>query len=113
MAFGIRSGADPAALYDVICNSAGASWMFQNRVPHMLEGDYTPRSAVNIFVKDLGIVLDSARQAKFPLPLSSAAHQMFLMAAAAGHGAEDDRSEERRVGKECVSTCRSRWAPYN
>src|SRR3546814_15493636 len=23
------------------------------------------------------------------------------------------RSEERRVGKECVSTCRSRWAPYN
>src|SRR3546814_18867724 len=63
--------------------------MFQNRVPHMLEGDYTPRSAVNIFVKDLGIVLDSARQAQFPLPLSSAAHQMFLMAAAAGPGAED------------------------
>src|SRR3546814_2630238 len=25
----------------------------------------------------------------------------------------DDRSEERRVGKECVSTCRSRWSPYN
>src|SRR3546814_11886832 len=24
-----------------------------------------------------------------------------------------DRSEERRVGKECVSTCRSRWAPYH
>src|SRR3546814_14984457 len=26
---------------------------------------------------------------------------------------ESDRSEERRVGKECVSTCRSRWSPYN
>src|SRR3546814_1143617 len=25
----------------------------------------------------------------------------------------DDRSEERRVGKECVSTCRSRWSPYH
>src|SRR3546814_15194045 len=25
----------------------------------------------------------------------------------------DQRSEERRVGKECVSTCRSRWSPYN
>ena len=24
-----------------------------------------------------------------------------------------DRSEERRVGKECVSTCRSRWSPYH
>src|SRR3546814_9161720 len=30
----------------------------------------------------------------------------------AGHGAEP-RSEERRVGKECVSTCRSRWSPYH
>src|SRR3546814_14490668 len=27
-------------------------------------------------------------------------------------GEDDDRSEERRVGKECVSTCRSRWSPY-
>lgn len=90
MALGIRSGADPKALYEVICNSAGSSWMFQNRVPHILEGDYTPHSAVNIFIKDLGIVLDSARQSHFPLPLSAAAHQMFLMAAAAGHGAEDD-----------------------
>src|SRR3546814_21155948 len=27
--------------------------------------------------------------------------------------AEEQRSEERRVGKECVSTCRSRWSPYH
>src|SRR3546814_15053950 len=27
--------------------------------------------------------------------------------------ASDERSEERRVGKECVSTCRSRWSPYH
>src|SRR3546814_11957846 len=34
---------------------------------------------------------------------------------AAGEGERDggDRSEERRVGKECVSTCRSRWSPYH
>src|SRR3546814_13078791 len=29
------------------------------------------------------------------------------------HAAVEKRSEERRVGKECVSTCRSRWSPYN
>ena len=69
MALGIRAGIDPATLYEVISNSAGASWMFQNRVPHILAGDYTPLSAVNIFVKDLGIVLDSARDFTFPLPL--------------------------------------------
>jgi 3-hydroxyisobutyrate dehydrogenase len=90
MALGIKAGADPAALYEVISNSAGSSWMFQNRVPHILDGDYTPHSAVNIFIKDLGIVLDSARKESFPLPLTATAHQMFLSAAAAGHGAEDD-----------------------
>ena len=90
MAMGIKAGADPQVLYDVISNSAGSSWMFQNRVPHILAGDYTPLSAVNIFVKDLGIVLEAARKSTFPLPLTAIAHQMFMMAAAAGHGSEDD-----------------------
>jgi L-threonate 2-dehydrogenase len=90
MALGIRAGVDPNVLYEVISNSAGSSWMFQNRVPHILAGDYTPLSAVNIFVKDLGIVLDSARKATFPLPLTATAHQLFLMAGAHGLGGEDD-----------------------
>ena len=90
MALGIRAGADPAALYDVITHSAGNSWMFENRMAHVLTGDYTPLSAVDIFVKDLGIVLDTARASKFPLPLASTAHQMFMQASSAGHGREDD-----------------------
>lgn len=90
MALGIRAGADPEKLYEVICNSAGGSWMFQNRVAHILANDYTPLSAVNIFVKDLGIVLDHAKKSVFPLPLSATAHQMFLQASAAGFGGEDD-----------------------
>src|SRR5690606_38679790 len=90
MALGMRAGAEPRPLYEVICNSAGMSWMFENRVPHILDGDYTPLSAVNIFVKDLGIVLDAARQLKFPLPLAAAAHQLYLSTAAMGLGGEDD-----------------------
>lgn len=90
MALAIRAGADPDLVYEVITNSAGNSWMFQNRVPHILNGDYTPLSAVNIFVKDLGIVLDYARKNVFPLPLSATAHQMYMSASAAGHGGEDD-----------------------
>ena len=90
MALGIKAGADPRQLYEVICNSAGMSWMFENRVPHILDGDYTPLSAVNIFVKDLGIVLDAARALKFPLPLAATAHQLYLSTAAMGLGAEDD-----------------------
>lgn len=90
MALGLREGVDPDALYDVITHSAGNSWMFENRVPHILAGDYTPLSAVDIFVKDLGLVLDTARASKFRLPLSAAAHQMFMMASTAGHGGDDD-----------------------
>ena len=61
MALGLREGVDPAALYEVITHSAGNSWMFENRMAHVLAGDYTPLSAVDIFVKDLGLVLDTAR----------------------------------------------------
>jgi putative dehydrogenase len=80
MALGIRAGADPRTLFEVISSSAGSSWMWQN----------PPLSAVNIFVKDLGIVLDQARALTFPLPMASAAHQLFLAAAAHGEGAKDD-----------------------
>jgi putative dehydrogenase len=45
---------------------------------------------VDIFVKDLGLVLDTARRTKFPPPLSAVAHQMFMVASAAGRGGEDD-----------------------
>ncbi len=90
LALGIRAGADPRTLFEVISSSAGSSWMWQNRVPHILDGDDTPLSAVNIFVKDLGIVLDQARALTFPLPMASAAHQLFLAASAAGHGGRDD-----------------------
>ncbi len=90
MALGIREGVDPEALYEVITHSAGNSWMFENRMAHVLKGDYTALSAVDIFIKDLGLVLDTAHASKFPLPLAATAHQMFMQASAAGYGREDD-----------------------
>jgi len=90
MALGIRCGLRADDIYEVITHSAGNSWMFENRMAHVLTGDYTPHSAVDIFVKDLGLVLDAARPNVFPLPLAAAAHQQFLRASAAGHGREDD-----------------------
>lgn len=90
MALGLREGVDAAAIYDVITHSAGNSWMFENRMAHVLAGDYTPLSAVDIFVKDLGLVLDTARATKFPLPLAATAHQMFMQASTAGYAKEDD-----------------------
>lgn len=90
MALGLREGVAAQDLYEVITHSAGNSWMFENRMAHVLAGDYTPLSAVDIFVKDLGLVLDTARASKFPLPLSATAHQMFMQASTAGYAKEDD-----------------------
>jgi len=90
MALGLREGLDPASLYDVITHSAGNSWMFENRMAQVVAGDYAPLSAVDIFVKDLGLVLDTARASKFPLPLASTAHQMFMHASTAGFAAQAD-----------------------
>jgi 3-hydroxyisobutyrate dehydrogenase len=95
MAFAASEGLDLRTVYEVITASAGNSWMFENRVPHMIDGDYTSRSAVDIFVKDLGIVLDMGRANTFPVPLASAALQLFVMTSAAGMGRDDDASVAR------------------
>ena len=93
--FAAKQGLDLQKVYEVITASAGNSWMFENRMPHVIAGDYKPRSTVEIFVKDLGIVQDMARSARFPVPVASAALQMFLMAAASGMGRDDDASVAR------------------
>jgi L-threonate 2-dehydrogenase len=99
MTFAAKLGLDLDKVYEVITASAGNSWMFENRVPHILEGDYTPRSAISIFTKDLGIVSDMARQEKFPLQIASTALQMFLMTAAAGMDGDDDASVARMIAQ--------------
>ena len=95
--FAKAMGLDIARVYEVITASAGNSWMFENRVPHILDGDYAPRSAVDIFTKDLGIVTDIGRRLKFPTPIASMAMQMFVMTAAAGMGRDDDASVARMI----------------
>jgi 3-hydroxyisobutyrate dehydrogenase len=90
LTLGMKCGLDPKVLYEVICASAGASWMFENRGPHIVEGDYAPRSAVDIFVKDLGIVEQEAGAVGFDTPLASIAREQFVESSAAGLGREDD-----------------------
>lgn len=90
VALAAKAGADTRVVYEVISASAGNSWMFGNRVPHMLDDDYSPLSAVEIFVKDLGLVLNTGHELRLPLPMAAAAHQLFLAAAGAGFGRLDD-----------------------
>ena len=90
MALAAKAGIPLDLMYDVVTHAAGNSWMFENRMKHVVDGDYTPLSMVDIFVKDLGLVTDTGKALRFPLPLASTAFNMFIEASNAGHGKEDD-----------------------
>ncbi len=90
MTFGMTQGVAPEDFLKVISQCAGTSWALESRGPHIIEGDYTPLSAVDIWLKDLGIVMDIAKDAKFGAPLTAAALQQYLAASGSGLGKEDD-----------------------
>lgn len=90
IALAARCGADPKIVYDVIKDGAARSFVWSDRVPSILAGDFAPKGVVEIFTKDLGIALDGARDVNFPAPLTAAAMQQFLAAASMGHGRASD-----------------------
>lgn len=85
-----RSGVDLDLLLEIMSGSAASSWMLRDRGPRMLQADPAVTSAIDIFVKDLGLVLDTGKATKAALPLAAAAFQMFLTASGRGDGRADD-----------------------
>ena len=92
MVLAAASDMDLNEVIEVISDCAGMSWMFGNRAPHIADGDYTPHSTVEIFVKDLGIVTSAAGTLGASVPLSDKALTLYREAAANGLGSEDDSS---------------------
>jgi putative dehydrogenase len=90
LAFAERAGVDTKVAFELLTGSAAGSWMLKVRGPRMIDYDKVVTSAVEIFVKDLGLVLDSGRALRMGLPIAAAAHQQFLAAAGIGLGSEDD-----------------------
>lgn len=85
-----KAGLDLELLLEIMSGSAASSWMLQNRGPRMLEDHPEVKSAVDIFVKDLSIVLQTGHDIRAGLPIASAAHQMYLAASGRGDGKADD-----------------------
>lgn len=85
-----KVGVDLEVVLQILGGSSASSWMLRDRGPRMLQGDPEVTSAVDIFVKDLGIVLEAGRETKAALPLAALAQQMFLAVSGRGDGAADD-----------------------
>ena len=90
LALAERSGIDAKVALEIVSGSAASSWMLKNRGPRMVEDDPAVMSAVDIFVKDLGLVLAAGSSSKMGLPLAATAHQLFLAASGLGLGSKDD-----------------------
>ena len=90
---GTRAGIAPEVVQDFVMHGAGASWMFGDRGPRMVSGAYTPpKSALAIFVKDLGIVHDLSASVGLDVNINDAALALFRRAADAGMAHLDDSS---------------------
>ncbi|KAA5838213.1 NAD(P)-dependent oxidoreductase [Saccharopolyspora hirsuta] len=86
-------GLDPAAVVAALGKGAASSFVLSDRGPRMVEAyadGAEVRSRLDIFVKDMGIVSELARESRVPTPLASAAHQLYLLGEQAGLGAADD-----------------------
>lgn len=90
LALATKVGVDPALALEILGGSAASSWMLNDRGPRMLETEPEVTSAIDIFVKDLGLVLEAGRGAKAALPLAATAHQFFLSTSGRGEGLADD-----------------------
>lgn len=97
-------GLDPAKTLDALMGGAAASFMLGNRGPRMLqaydEDGAEVLSALDIFVKDMGIVGDAARRLGLPTPVAAAAEQLYLSGKAQGLGSGDDSSVIRAIAPE-------------
>ncbi len=89
-ALAAKVGVDLEVILEIMSGSAASSWILKDRGPRMLEAEPEVASAIDIFVKDLGIVLEAGREAKAALPLAAVAHQLFLATSGRGDGAADD-----------------------
>jgi L-threonate 2-dehydrogenase len=92
-----KLGADPQAVYNVICTSMGASTVFQMRVPKILDGSFESGGSLAIALKDLGIVEEIARENALPMPMSAQATQLIRATAATSGVDQDDLAVARLV----------------
>ena len=90
MVLGTKAGADPKALYEIIKTSTGRSQPLEFKLPKRIAiGDFEPGFRINLALKDLGLVMEMAKEYSVPLFMTSVAHQMYQLARTKELGEKD------------------------
>jgi 2-hydroxy-3-oxopropionate reductase len=85
-ALGVKSGLDPASLYEAIKGGWAGSKVLDVAAGDMLNRDFRPGGTVDIHWKDLGYALNLARDKDVPTPVTALVHEVFKAARAKGDG---------------------------
>ena len=99
MALAARLGLDLRQAADVVNASSGASWIFADRMARALEGDYAPRAAARVLLKDVGLFVDAARDFGLDPSMARCAQEVFRDAVARGYAEEDDAAVLKRYAE--------------
>ncbi len=89
MVLATKAGMDPQLMLEVLENSAAKSGLIAFKAPYVFKRDFSTNFSVKWMHKDIGLMLDSARQQNVPLPLTALTHQLFQVAISSGYGEED------------------------
>jgi 3-hydroxyisobutyrate dehydrogenase-like beta-hydroxyacid dehydrogenase len=89
MVLATKAGVDPQLMLEVLANSAAKSGLIEFKAPYVLDRNFSPQFSVKWMHKDIGLMLDSAKELNVPLPLTALTRQLFQAAISTGHGEED------------------------
>ena len=96
MALAAKLGLDLRQAAEVVDASSGGSWIFADRMPRALAGDYAPRAAARVLLKDVGLFVDAARALGLEAPMAKQAREIFRDTVARGFAEEDDAAVLKR-----------------
>ncbi|MEW6696351.1 MAG: NAD(P)-dependent oxidoreductase [Bacillota bacterium] len=89
LVLGVKAGADPEVLQQILISGAARSWALEFRAPAVFEGNFNPGFMINLQHKDLGLALDTGKEFHVPLALTALAYQQYEAARAKGLGEAD------------------------
>lgn len=89
LVLGAKGGLDPAKMLEALAGTAASSRMMEIRGPLMVAEEFPPQMKLELFLKDLRLILEEGRRLEVPLPLTTTAQRFFAAAGDAGAGAQD------------------------
>jgi len=112
MVLGVKAGADPSVMLDILRTSFGSSAMLTRNVPMMLERNFTAGTSINVVLKDLGLIDELSDELNVRLLLGGVARQIFREARALGMGDDDMAGLVRVLEREAGIEVRPASVPH-